>query len=157
MRTSSEIFSHGHQVLIGWLNRLGLTNAGMVQQFGTMADYRTSPSFICDFCPQQDKWLREHNGDEGGPNVATLLSYGAVSSTAGQLVAYPMQLVRTKMQAQGMPGVPNYNGALDCLRDVLQRDGVRGLYRGLGPNFVKTLPAITISYAVFETSKGALS
>ena len=118
---------------------------------------RLPPSFMCDCCPQQDKWLREHPGDEGGPNVATLLSYGAVSSTAGQLVAYPMQVVRTKLQAQGMPGVPKYNGALDCLRDVLQRDGVRGLYRGLGPNFVKTLPAIAISYAVFETSKGGLS
>ena len=105
----------------------------------------------------QDKWLRENPGNEGGPSVVTLLSYGAISSTAGQVVAYPMQLVRTKLQAQGMPGVPNYNGPLHCFQDVIKREGVRGLYRGLGPNFIKTLPAITISYAVFENCKVALS
>lgn len=35
-----------------------------------------------------------------GPDVMTLLGFGALSSTCGQLVAYPLQLVRTKLQAQ---------------------------------------------------------
>ena len=32
--------------------------------------------------------------------MMTLLGFGALSSTCGQLVAYPLQLVRTKLQAQ---------------------------------------------------------
>ncbi|CAN0464628.1 unnamed protein product, partial [Hapterophycus canaliculatus] len=35
--------------------------------------------------------------------------------------------------------------------------GVKGLYRGLGPNFLKALPAIAISYAVFEKARTKLS
>jgi len=40
-----------------------------------------------------------------GPDVMTLLGFGALSSTCGQLVAYPLQLVRTKLQAQVIIGV----------------------------------------------------
>ena len=36
-------------------------------------------------------------------------------------------------------------------------DVVRGLYRGLLPNFLKTLPAISISYATFEWCKRNMS
>jgi solute carrier family 25 phosphate transporter 23/24/25/41 len=88
--------------------------------------------------------------------VTTLLGFGAASSTAGQLVAYPLQLVRTRLQATGMPGMPHYHGMWDCLQQVLRHDGVAGFYRGIAPNFVKSLPAITISYAVFETAKSRL-
>lgn len=38
--------------------------------------------------------------DQEGPGVMTLLGFGAMSSTCGQLVAYPLQLMRTKLQAQ---------------------------------------------------------
>ena len=46
----------------------------------------------CVLCPQE------------GPDVMTLLGFGALSSTCGQLVAYPLQLVRTKLQAQVRTG-----------------------------------------------------
>ncbi len=36
--------------------------------------------------------------------MMTLLGFGALSSTCGQLVAYPLQLVRTKLQAQVIIG-----------------------------------------------------
>jgi len=100
--------------------------------------------------------LVAHPDSEDGPGVATLLGFGALSSTAGQLVAYPLQLVRTRLQSAGMPGMPHYDGMWDCVRHVLRHDGVAGFYRGLGPNFIKSLPAIAISYAVFETVKARL-
>jgi len=104
----------------------------------------------------KDNWLVAHPDSEDGPGVATLLGFGALSSTAGQLVAYPLQLVRTRLQSAGMPGMPHYDGMWDCVRHVLRHDGVAGFYRGLGPNFIKSLPAIAISYAVFETVKARL-
>lgn len=42
-----------------------------------------------------------------------------------------------------------------CLLVLSQ--GVMGLYRGLGPNFLKALPAIAISYAVYEKARTKLS
>ena len=38
-------------------------------------------------------------------------------------------------------------------RNILRRDGMRGLYRGIVPGFIKVLPAVSISHAVYEQTK----
>jgi len=38
----------------------------------------------------------------------------------------------------------------------VKRDGITGLYRGIAPNFLKVLPAVSISYVVYERAKGQL-
>jgi solute carrier family 25 (mitochondrial phosphate transporter), member 23/24/25/41 len=47
-------------------------------------------------------------------------------------------------------------GCVALLRGIVKTEGLRGLYRGLLPNFVKVLPAVSISYVVYEHSKTAL-
>ena len=39
---------------------------------------------------------------------------------------------------------------LGLFRHILQSEGPRGLYRGITPNFMKVIPAVSISYAVYE-------
>lgn len=88
------------------------------------------------------------------PGTLTLLACGAASSTAGQLVSYPLQLIRTRLQTQGTQGRPVlYNGMIDCFSKTIKEDGPTGLYRGIGPNFVKAVPAISISYVAFEHTR----
>ena len=36
-------------------------------------------------------------------------------------------------------------------RSIWESEGPRGLYRGITPNFMKVAPAVSISYAVYET------
>ncbi|CAM9862160.1 unnamed protein product [Chrysoparadoxa australica] len=108
------------------------------------------------FYTLRQQWMNAHPEAEEGPGVLVLLSFGAFSSTCGQLVAYPLQLVRTKLQAQGHPNVPRYAGMLDCFTSTLKEQGMKGLYRGLGPNFIKGIPAIAVSYAVYEKSREKL-
>lgn len=38
-------------------------------------------------------------------------------------------------------------------RDILRTEGLKGLYRGLMPNFMKVIPSISISYVVYERLK----
>lgn len=38
-------------------------------------------------------------------------------------------------------------------RQILQTEGPTGLYRGLTPNFLKVIPAVSISYVVYERLK----
>lgn len=111
------------------------------------------------FMTLKETWIRSHPHEVDGPGALTLLLFGATSSTIGATVAYPLQLIRTKLQAQGMnksmPVV--YNGPLDCFRKTLTQQGPRGLYRGLFPNLLKTLPAVATSYLVYEETRKALS
>lgn len=36
---------------------------------------------------------------------------------------------------------------------IIATEGIRGLYRGIAPNFMKVLPAVSISYVVYEKMK----
>ena len=84
------------------------------------------------------------------PGVSVVLGCGMLSSTCGMLVTYPLGLIRTRLQASGMPGAPKFDGALDCFRQTLRAGGVAGLFQGLVPNMLKVLPATSISYAIYD-------
>lgn len=45
---------------------------------------------------------------------------------------------------------------IGTVQQILKREGPLGLYRGITPNFIKVLPAVSISYVVYEYSSRAL-
>jgi solute carrier family 25 phosphate transporter 23/24/25/41 len=92
------------------------------------------------------------------PSVYVVLACGAFSSICGQVVSYPFALVRTRLQSQGLPGKPVlYNGMVDCVRKTWGKEGLPGFYRGILPNFMKSVPAVAISYAVFDKMKSFMT
>jgi solute carrier family 25 phosphate transporter 23/24/25/41 len=94
----------------------------------------------------------EKRGEE--PGIFTLLGCGMLSSTTAMFLTYPLNFVRTRLQASGLPGRPVYTGLGDVVRQTVKADGFAGLYRGTLPNLMKVLPATSVSYAVFELLKG---
>jgi solute carrier family 25 phosphate transporter 23/24/25/41 len=46
--------------------------------------------------------------------------------------------------------------ATAIFRQIIKNEGIRGLYRGIAPNFLKVAPAVSISYVVYEHSRRAL-
>uniref|UniRef100_A0A672J5R7 Calcium-binding mitochondrial carrier protein SCaMC-2-A-like n=1 Tax=Salarias fasciatus TaxID=181472 RepID=A0A672J5R7_SALFA len=100
-------------------------------------------------------YLQRHGGGE--PSVLVLLACGTASSTCGQLASYPLALVRTRMQAQAVTDGGQQQATMTgLLRHIVQTEGPAGLYRGLAPNFLKVIPAVSISYVVYEHLKSQL-
>uniref|UniRef100_A0A8D0HEK3 Solute carrier family 25 member 24 n=1 Tax=Sphenodon punctatus TaxID=8508 RepID=A0A8D0HEK3_SPHPU len=98
-------------------------------------------------------WLDKYATDSANPGVLVLLGCGTISSTCGQLASYPLALVRTRMQAQAMvEGAPQLN-MVGLFQRIVANEGLLGLYRGIAPNFMKVLPAVSISYVVYEKMK----
>lgn len=102
------------------------------------------------------RYMAEHENRNPGPLIT--LCFGGMSSTVGQIIAYPIALVRTRMQADGLAGeAKHFNGMLDVFKQTYKYEGIRGFYRGLLPNMMKAVPAVSLSWLVFETSKRNLN
>ncbi|PCH41083.1 mitochondrial carrier [Wolfiporia cocos MD-104 SS10] len=100
-------------------------------------------------------YIRSTGNDQ--PGVLALLSFGSVSGSIGATSVYPLNLVRTRLQASGSSGHPQrYTGILDVVQKTYARDGWRGFYRGLFPTLAKVVPAVSISYVVYESTKRRL-
>jgi len=91
------------------------------------------------------------------PGVLALLAFGSVSGSVGATSVYPINLVRTRLQASGSSGHPQkYTGVWDVAQRTYAQEGWRGFYRGLAPTLAKVIPAVSISYVVYEHTKRRL-
>ncbi|MCL7051214.1 hypothetical protein MKW94_009937 [Papaver nudicaule] len=91
-------------------------------------------------------------------NIATLLigsAAGAISSTA----TFPLEVARKQMQVgavKALNGTQAYKNVLDALVCIFEKEGLPGLYRGLGPSCMKLVPAAGISFMCYEACKKIL-
>lgn len=60
------------------------------------------------------------------------------------------------MQVGAVSGRQVYNNVFHALASILEEEGVRGLYRGLGPSCLKLVPAAGISFMCYEACKKIL-
>lgn len=83
-----------------------------------------------------------------------VLPMGAFSGTVGATIVYPINLLRTRLQAQGTYAHPyRYTGFKDVFMQTVAREGYPGLFKGLVPNLAKVCPAVSISYLMYENLK----
>ncbi|KAI6175177.1 hypothetical protein M3Y99_01986700 [Aphelenchoides fujianensis] len=95
--------------------------------------------------------------DVSEPGVLALLACGTCSSTCGQCVSYPLALIRTRLQARTISNDKfQPDTMIGQLKYILHNEGPTGLYRGIAPNFMKVIPAVSISYVVYESVRKQL-
>jgi len=89
--------------------------------------------------------------------IHVALTFGAMSSSCGCVAGYPFTVVRTRLIRGGMTPVPStHNGWFSwwhCGIEIWRNEGWRGMYSGLLPTMMKTVPAMSIGYGTFETVK----
>lgn len=88
---------------------------------------------------------------------------GAMAGVASGVVTCPLDVIKTKLQAQGgfrstngrkaPSGRAIYHGMLGTARVIWTEDGLRGMYRGLGPMLLGYLPTWAVYMSVYEKSK----
>ncbi|XP_047951900.1 LOW QUALITY PROTEIN: calcium-dependent mitochondrial ATP-magnesium/phosphate carrier protein 2 [Salvia hispanica] len=96
---------------------------------------------------------RKHILQDGEPGPLIQLSCGTVSGALGATCVYPLQVVRTRMQAQPSN---THNRMSDVFWKTYRHEGLRGFYKGLFPNLLKVVPAASITYLVYEAMKKSL-
>ncbi|KAL6498828.1 Mitochondrial adenine nucleotide transporter adnt1 [Orobanche gracilis] len=105
--------------------------------------------------------------DDNELGVVTRLACGAAAGTVGQTVAYPLDVIRRRMQMVGWNNASSivtggtkapleYTGMIDAFRKTVRHEGFRALYKGLVPNSVKVVPSIAIAFVTYEQVKELL-
>jgi len=73
--------------------------------------------------------------------------FGGISAV---LVGHPFDLTKVRMQTAEKG---TYTGAIDVVKKTLARDGVKGMYRGMGPPLVGVTPIFALSFWAYDLGK----
>ncbi|CAN0878246.1 Mitochondrial arginine transporter BAC2 [Linum grandiflorum] len=127
---------------------------GMYRGFAITA-LRDAPSHGFYFWTYE--YMREqfHPGcrKSGQESLRTMLVAGGLAGVASWVCCYPLDVVKTRLQAQ-TPSTPNpYRGILDCLTRSVRSEGYSVLWRGLGTAVTR---AFVVNGAVFTAYETAL-
>ncbi|KAI7315696.1 hypothetical protein KC315_g10992 [Hortaea werneckii] len=99
----------------------------------------------------KNKWALKRKGGQAGLTNFDFLYLSAASKMFAGSITYPYQVVRARLQLYDAR--ERYKGAMDVVRQVFQREGVTGFYKGLGPNIIRVLPSTCVTFLVYENMK----
>jgi len=88
-----------------------------------------------------------------GLSVIAQLTAGAVARAIATLVTYPYILVRSVLQLQNSP----YSSIVDACTKIVKQEGVSGLYRGMMPNLIRSVPPAAFMFYLVEYIRAMLA
>ncbi|XP_020241817.1 mitochondrial substrate carrier family protein B-like isoform X2 [Asparagus officinalis] len=91
----------------------------------------------------------DRHKDYVSADVGVRLVGGGLAGITAASITYPLDLVRTRLAAQTKKIY--YRGISHALYSISRDEGIRGLYKGLGPTLLGVGPSIAISFSVYET------
>ncbi|KAI9313556.1 mitochondrial carrier domain-containing protein [Dichotomocladium elegans] len=108
-------------------------------------------------CYEGLKFLMIPEGSDK-PSSTRKLVCGAVAGCIAQTITYPLDVLRRRMQVTGMATIDyKYKGTWDAIKTMVRNEGVRGLYKGMIPNYLKVAPAMGVSFVTYEWCKDAMN
>ena len=89
--------------------------------------------------------------DQLGP--ASILFSGGMAGIGFWFFIYPVDVVKSKMQVVKESAQGTRQGGAELAKEIWNRDGVKGFYRGLVPCLLRAFPAAASTFLVYEYSK----
>jgi hypothetical protein len=95
--------------------------------------------------------------DNPWENLTWTCLAGAVSGLIGQTICYPGDVIRRRLQADGIFGRTKlYKGNWDCAKTMLKTEGPTAFFLGVRTNLVRCLPSAAIQFAAYDFWRWAL-
>lgn len=80
-----------------------------------------------------------------------LCLYGACAGYAMWFTAYPIDVVKSKLQTDALdPTKQQYKGMLDCFKKIYIQNGIKGFFKGFVPTILRAAPVNACTFYVFE-------
>lgn len=129
--------------------------------------YEASRNFLNDWHHSSVTPTRTAGGSIGGHGVTSVnrdeptwvtMAAGAAAGTCLWLVVYPVDAIKSRIQASGGSGTENSSGSfLKTLALSVRNEGPLALYRGLAPTLLRTVPASAVMFWTVERTTTLLS
>jgi hypothetical protein len=78
-----------------------------------------------------------------------LMMSGTLAGLFQQCVTYPLETIRTRLTL-GVLSHHKYHGIIDAFVTTLKHEGIRGLYKGLGPTILTGSPYVGLQMTFYE-------
>ncbi|KAL9229382.1 hypothetical protein vseg_004853 [Gypsophila vaccaria] len=150
-----------HECIDGKVPRLGTLTRDIWVKEGSRAFYKgLFPSLIgiipyagIDLAAYETlkDLAKKYMFPDSEPGALVQLGCGTISGAVGATCVYPLQVVRTRMQANQSSATMS-----EVFRATFKQEKLRGFYKGLFPNLLKVIPSASITYMVYEAMKKRL-
>jgi len=104
--------------------------------------------------------IMAHGGDEPedilsweGMTPRKAMAAGAIAGCTEHIITFPIDTVKTRMQAAEFAAQPSYRNAVHGLVHIVRHEGVRSLYRGLPITAFGAAPSHAAHFAAYEAVK----
>lgn len=74
---------------------------------------------------------------------------GGCAGTAGWAAANPMDVIKSRLQMDGMYKV-HYGGIYDCIHKSIKEEGLRVMLKGLTVNSLRAFPVNAVTFLSYE-------
>jgi len=78
---------------------------------------------------------------------------GGVSAMMAEIVTFPLDNIKTRIQMNGKQGLPTYTSTIDCVAKTLRSPGITGFYKGVSAALFRQATYSTVRMAVYEKMK----
>lgn len=143
-KSSRKLYKNSMDCLVRIYSREGLwgVNRGMVTTL-----IRETPGFGVYFwaydvltrslgCEPEDRYM-----------IPKLLFAGGMAGIASWLSAYPVDVIKSRLQADGVGGVNQYSSIIDCIRQSVRKEGYMVFTRGLTSTLLRAFPVNAATFA----------
>ncbi|CAL8316913.1 unnamed protein product [Merluccius merluccius] len=143
-KSSRKLYKNSLDCLVRIYHREGLrgVNRGMLTTF-----IRETPAFGVYFLTY-DVLTRAMGCDPDAPYmIPKLLFAGGMSGIASWLSTYPVDVIKSRLQADGVGGVNRYGSIADCVRQSVEKEGYMVFTRGLTSTLLRAFPVNAATFA----------
>ncbi|CAL1404242.1 unnamed protein product [Linum trigynum] len=78
---------------------------------------------------------------------------GGIAGLAATAATFPINVVQRRMQTEGRKGAGCRRGMRQMVSEMVEKEGVGGLYRGIQPHCLKAVVGHATAFATFEMVK----
>lgn len=87
---------------------------------------------------------------------SAVLFAGGVAGMAGWSVGTPMDVIKARLQMDGVREQKRYRGFVHCITETVRNEGPTIFFKSLGINCLRAFPVNMVVFAVYEVTVGIL-